>query len=94
MPLSFKAPDEDENMSCEVQSMWEALYVKALNRSFMLESTKARYAKITVEDIDAFLKVVEEVAKRFEDEGPGSVGQDLDSGLKLMDVRNLFTFRT
>jgi hypothetical protein len=74
--------------------MWEALYLKALNRSFMLESTKARYAKITVEEIDEFVKIVEEVAQRFEDQGPGSVDQDLDSGLKLMDVRNLFNFRT
>jgi len=81
-------------MSREVQSLWEALYVKALNRSFTLESTKARYAKITVEEIDEFVKIVEEVAQRFEDLGPGSVGQDLDSGLKLMDVRHLFTFRT
>jgi len=74
--------------------MWEALYVKALNRSFMLESTKTRYAKITVDEIDEFVKIVEEVAQRFEDQGPGSVGQDLDSGLKLMDVRHLFTIRT
>jgi dynein heavy chain len=74
--------------------MWEALYVKALNRSFMLESTKARYAKITVEEIDEFVKIVEEVAQHFDDQGPGSVGQDLDSGLKLMDVRHLYTFRT
>ena len=68
--------------------------MKALNRSFMLESTKARYAKITVEEIDEFVKTVEEVAQRFEEQGPGSVGQDLDSGLKLMDVRHLFIFRT
>jgi dynein heavy chain len=74
--------------------MWEALYVKALNRSFLLESTKARYAKVTVEEIDEFVKIVEEVAQRFEEQGPGSVGQDLDSGLRLMDVRHLFTFRT
>jgi len=74
--------------------MWEALYVKALNRSFMLESTKARYAKITVDEIDEFVKIVEEAAQCFEDQGPGSVGQDLDSGLKLMDVRHLFTIRT
>ena len=80
-------------MSCEVQGMWEALYVKALNRSIMLESTKARYAKITVEEIDEFVKIIAEIAQRFEDQGPGSVGQDLDSGLKLMDVRHLFTFR-
>lgn len=81
-------------MSREVQSMWEALYVKALHRSVMLESTKARYAKITVEEIDEFVKIVEEVSQSFEDQGPGSVGQDFDSGLKLMDVRHLFTFGT
>jgi dynein heavy chain len=74
--------------------MWEALYVKALKRSFMLESTKARFAKVTVEEIDEFVKITEEFAKRFEEEGPGSVGQDLERGLKLMDVRHLLTFRT
>jgi dynein heavy chain len=73
--------------------MWEALYVKALNRSLMLESTKARFAKLTIEEIDEFLKIIEEFVKRFEEEGPGSVGQDLHSGLMLMDVRKSFSFR-
>jgi dynein heavy chain len=73
--------------------MWEAVYMKALKRSFMLESTRARFAKVTVEETDEFMKIIEEFVKRFEDEGPGSVGQDLERGLKLMDVRHLFTFR-
>jgi dynein heavy chain len=73
--------------------MWEALYVKALSRSLMLQSTKARFAKITVEEIDEFLKIIGDSVIRFEEEGPGSVGQELDSGLMLMDVRQSFNFR-
>ncbi|PNF33091.1 Dynein heavy chain 10, axonemal [Cryptotermes secundus] len=79
------APEEDEDMAHEVQRMWEALYVKALSRSLMLESTKARFAKLTVEEIEEFLKIIADFVVRFEEEGPGSVGQDLDSGLLRMD---------
>jgi dynein heavy chain len=79
-------------MALEVQSMWKAIYMKALNRSFMLESIKARFAKLTVEEIDDFRNTIDDFAKRFEEEGPGSVGQDLDHGLMLMDVRMLFRF--
>jgi dynein heavy chain len=80
-------------MAHEVQRTWETLYVKALSRSLMLESTKARFAKLTIEEIDEFLKIIEDFVMRFEKEGPGSVGQDLDSGLMLMDVRQSFSFR-
>jgi dynein heavy chain len=79
-------------MALEVQSMWEAIYMKALNRSLMLESTKARFAKLIVEEIDEFLNIIEDFVKRFEEEGPGSVGLDLNHGLMLMDVSHLFSF--
>jgi dynein heavy chain len=72
--------------------MWQALYVKAISRSLKLESTKAVYAKTTVEEIDEFLKTIEDFVRRFEEEGPGAVGEDLDSGLILMDVRHCFRF--
>jgi dynein heavy chain len=80
-------------MAREVQGMWEALYRKALSRSLMLESTKARFAKITVDEIDEFLKTIGEFVKNFEEEGPGTVGEDIDSGLKLMEVRQSYSFR-
>jgi dynein heavy chain len=92
MPLFFKAPKEDEDMALEVQRMWEAIYLKAVNRSVMLESTKARFAKLIVEESDEFLSVIGDFIKHFEEEGPGSVGQDLDHGLMLMDVSQLFSF--
>jgi len=80
-------------MAYEVQRMWEALYIKALNRSLMLESTKASFAKLIVNETDEFLKTIDGFVKRFEEEGPGSVGQDLDLGLVLMDVSQSFSFR-
>ncbi|PSN52994.1 Dynein heavy chain 10 [Blattella germanica] len=79
------APQEDEDLAYEAQKKWEALYRLALNRSMMLESTKARFAKLTVDEIDEFVKIIEEFVKRFQEEGPGAVGQELDRGLLLMD---------
>lgn len=79
-------------MAFELQSIWEAIYMKALNRSLMLESMKARFAKLIVEEIDEFLNITEDFVKRFEEDGPGSVGQELDHGVMLMDVSQMFSF--
>nr|CAD7449636.1 unnamed protein product [Timema bartmani] len=41
---------------------------------------------MTRDQISEFLKLVEEFVKRFYEEGPGAVGQDLEQGAKLMEV--------
>ena len=58
----------------------------AISRSLMLETTKTKFAKLTVVEIDEFCKKLEEFVKRFQEEGPGAIGHDLDRGIILMDV--------
>ena len=73
-------------MAYEVEKKWVSLYRLAISRSLMLETTKAKFAKLTIQEIDEFYKKIEEFVKHFQEEGPGAIGQDLDRGLKLMDV--------
>lgn len=42
---------------------------------------------MTQDQINDFITELEAFAKDFEENGPGSVGDDLERGLRLMDVR-------
>lgn len=50
-----------------------------------LEATKDRFATLTLTEINEFCDILAEFVRRFDNEGPGSVGEDLDTGLKLME---------
>nr|CAD7428945.1 unnamed protein product [Timema monikensis] len=78
-------PEEDEKMSVALEQEWKSLYLLALSRSHSLEPTKERFASMTRDQISDFLKLIEEFVKRFYEEGPGAVGQDLEQGAKLME---------
>lgn len=77
---------EDENMAYKLQEDWESLYLGALYRATTLESTKDRFCEMTIEQIEDFSREFLEFAKDFESNGPGSVGIDLDRGIKMMSV--------
>ncbi|KAF2892470.1 hypothetical protein ILUMI_13689 [Ignelater luminosus] len=76
---------EDEEMSYQLQKDWKALYLSAIYRTQTLESTKDRFAQITLSEIAEFCGILAEFIRKFDNDGPGAVGEDLDSGLKLME---------
>nr|XP_033194235.1 dynein heavy chain 10, axonemal-like [Bombus vancouverensis nearcticus] len=81
--ISF--PEEDEQLAYTLQRDWESLYLGALYRASTLASTSDRFSDMTQEQINAFVKELEEFAADFEANGPGSVGEDLELGLLKMD---------
>lgn len=83
----IKFLQEDEDMAYKLQQDWESLYLGALFRSATLETTKDRFCDMTVDEIEMFIKEILQFAEDFEKNGPGSVGDDLDRGMKMMDVR-------
>lgn len=50
-----------------------------------MEATKDRFAALTLAEINEFCDLLADFVHRFDNEGPGSVGENLDSGLKLME---------
>ncbi|XP_020287480.1 dynein heavy chain 10, axonemal isoform X2 [Pseudomyrmex gracilis] len=77
-------PLEDEAMARQLQYDWESLYLGSLYRSSTLESTFDRFSELTEDEIRNFLAEIDSFAEDFEAHGPGSIGTDLDLGLKKM----------
>ena len=80
----------DEDLALQLEQDWNSLYLGALYRSTTLETTKNRFCEMTVEQIRDFGREILEFAKDFEKNGPGSVGDNLDEGMKMMEVRFIF----
>ncbi|KOX73523.1 Dynein heavy chain 10, axonemal, partial [Melipona quadrifasciata] len=78
-------PEEDEQTAYNLQRDWESLYLGALYRASTLASTSNRFSEMTQEQINEFVKELEQFATDFEVNGPGSVGEDLERGLVKMD---------
>ncbi|EZA57210.1 Dynein heavy chain 10, axonemal [Ooceraea biroi] len=76
----------DEAMAYELQRDWESLYLGAFYRASTLESTSDKFSELTEDEIRQFLEEIEEFAEDFEAHGPGSIGDDLESGLKKMET--------
>jgi len=79
----------DEAMAYELQRDWESLYLETLYRASTLESTKDKFSELTQEQIQQFLVETATFAEDFETLGPGSIENDLEFGLKKMDVRKI-----
>ncbi|XP_066245712.1 dynein axonemal heavy chain 10 isoform X2 [Euwallacea similis] len=77
---------QHEVMSYQLEKDWKSLYLSGLYREQTLESTKERFALLTLKEINSFLDVLGEFLDRFKNEGPGAVGEDLDKGVHLMEV--------
>lgn len=75
----------EEELSYQLQKDWKSLYRSAIYRNQTLESTKDRFQDITLTEIREFCDTLAEFVRRFDEEGPGAVGENLDRGLKLMD---------
>lgn len=73
-------------MAYDVETQYQKLYLIALYRSQTLEATKGRFAEMTQVQISNFLEVLSEFIKRYEEEGPGTVEEDMDEGMDLMEV--------
>ncbi|XP_060518939.1 LOW QUALITY PROTEIN: dynein axonemal heavy chain 10 [Cylas formicarius] len=74
-----------EHMAHSLERDWKSLMMSGLYREQTLETTKERFAGVTLNEINEFCEVLKEFVDRFVSEGPGAVGDDLDRGLLLMD---------
>lgn len=79
-------------MAHNLQHDWESLYLGALYRASTLESTCDRFSEMTQQQINHFLEELQEFARDFEENGPGSVGENLDFGLIKMTVDSELRF--
>ncbi|XP_030756931.1 dynein heavy chain 10, axonemal [Sitophilus oryzae] len=76
---------EHQALAFRLEKDWKSLLLSGLYREQTLEGTKERFAGLTLKEIGDFMEVLRQFLERFDKEGPGAVGEDLDTGLKLME---------
>jgi dynein heavy chain len=80
----FQVGQDEKDVLEQIQSMWDTLFINSKHRNVDLTLVKERFTEITSIQINEFAKSVKLFAEKFAQQGPGSVGDDLDSGVKLM----------
>ncbi|XP_068620608.1 LOW QUALITY PROTEIN: dynein axonemal heavy chain 10 [Battus philenor] len=81
----IEVSDDDLSFAKTLESSWGTLYQSSLFRGNTLEQTKDKFSKLNVSEISNFLKELDDFVEKFDAEGPGSVGEDMDRGLQLME---------
>ncbi|VVD00167.1 unnamed protein product [Leptidea sinapis] len=82
----LEVPDEDMEFAKNLAASWGDLYQSSIFRGNTLEQTKEKFSKLNVEEISNFLNELDAFVEKFDSEGPGTVGEDLDRGLVLMEL--------
>ncbi|XP_019604311.2 dynein axonemal heavy chain 10 [Rhinolophus sinicus] len=77
-------PDAERELVDRIESMWSSLFNEAVIMEHTLGGIKRTFTEITRSEILNYRQQIEDFANRFYREGPGSVGEDLDSGIELL----------
>lgn len=78
--------EEEKEKLKLVQPKWESLFINSKHRDVGLTIIKERFTEITQEQIGDFGLKIKAFAEKFAHHGPGSVGDDLDLGSKLLKI--------
>ncbi|KAH8417458.1 hypothetical protein KR222_000260 [Zaprionus bogoriensis] len=76
---------EDMLMAHHLEKRWKRLFLSALYRSEKLQPIKQKFADLTTGEIEVFCDDLDEFIKDWDENGPGSVGPELERGVRLMD---------
>ncbi|XP_044777260.1 dynein axonemal heavy chain 10 isoform X1 [Neomonachus schauinslandi] len=76
--------DAEKELVDNIESMWSSLFNDSVNVEHALGGIKRTFTEITRGEISNYRQQIEDFAKCFYREGPGSVGDDLDKGVELL----------
>uniref|UniRef100_UPI000FC45FB7 Dynein axonemal heavy chain 10 n=1 Tax=Bos taurus TaxID=9913 RepID=UPI000FC45FB7 len=76
--------DAEKELVDNIESMWSNLFNDSLTVEHALGGIKRMFTELTRGEILNYRQQIEDFAKRFYREGPGSVGEDLDRGVELL----------
>ena len=82
----YSIDPEELHESNKLKEIFDSLTYESKNINYRLTPVKLKFTEITKAEIDNFSKILTAFAERFKEEGPGSVGKDLDLGLSFLEV--------
>jgi len=74
----------EEELLGEIRKIWADLIYRSKCVDVELTPIKRKFTAITLEEITDFKVKMADFAERFENEGPSTIGDDLESGLQKM----------
>uniref|UniRef100_A0A4X2JQB9 Dynein axonemal heavy chain 10 n=1 Tax=Vombatus ursinus TaxID=29139 RepID=A0A4X2JQB9_VOMUR len=78
-------PGEAEGeLASQIEDIWKNLFAESVEVEHSLGGIKKTFTEITRTEIVDYSREIQDFAKRFYKEGPGSVGEDLDKGMELL----------
>lgn len=78
-------------MSYKLEKDWKSLHLGALYRFTSLQSTKDQFCDMTMREISDFCREMDSFILKFQTEGPGSCGHNLEAGARKMIVSDIQT---
>ncbi|XP_051831868.1 dynein axonemal heavy chain 10 [Antechinus flavipes] len=80
-------PSEAEGeLASQIEDIWKKLFAESEEVEHSLGGIKRTFTEITRAEIAEYSREIQDFARRFNLQGPGSVGEDLDKGMELLAV--------
>lgn len=80
----IEVTNEEKEILQLLEPTWASLFMSSKHRDVGLTIIKEKFTEITVDQISDFGVKLKAFAEKFANHGPGSVGDDLDLGVKLL----------
>jgi dynein heavy chain len=81
---AIDVPESELTLSQDIPQMWHDLFQEARRVDHSLVAVKKKFTEITCQQVVQFTENIEGLYERFQSEGPGTVGSDLDKGVELV----------
>ncbi|XP_023576433.1 dynein heavy chain 10, axonemal [Octodon degus] len=78
--------DAERELVDKIESMWLNLFSDSVNVEHALGGIKRTFTEITRGEIMNYRREIDDFSRRFYSEGPGTVGEDLDKGVELLNT--------
>ena len=75
---------EEKEILPTLEPNWTKLFINSKHRDVGLSIVKEKFTEITIDQINDFGFKLKAFAEKFANNGPGSVGDELDLGVKLL----------
>lgn len=83
---SLKVESKNVKYAKELEIKWQKLYTSSLFRLNKLEKAKISFAEITFTERTQFKEDIDKFVEKFDNNGPTTIGNDMDKGLILLQV--------
>ncbi|EDO35852.1 predicted protein [Nematostella vectensis] len=80
----IEVSDNETELVNGIDQLWDDLFVESRRVDYSLVSVKMKFTEITQDQVSNFTSDISKFKESFINEGPSSIGTDLDAGVELL----------